>query len=57
MDLGNDDQLQMVFNLCEPNSQGLISTKKLQTLFRQYTNQEDDQQVRKIFFYLFICLN
>ena len=32
----NDQELRTVFQMCQPNSEGLISLKKLQDLFRQH---------------------
>jgi hypothetical protein len=33
------EELKVVFQLCQPNSKGLISLAKLQNLLDQHTNQ------------------
>ena len=37
------DELQTVFQLCDPNEEGLISLQKLQELFQQH-----QEKVRKM---------
>ena len=37
--LGGEEELRVVFQLCQPNPDGLISLSKLQLLLDQHTNQ------------------